>query len=165
MNISIRAERPGDEAAIRAITAVAFAGNPFSDGSEPDIVEALREDGDLALSLVAQADGELVGHVAFSPVNIEGGEDGWFGLGPVSVHPDFQRQGIGMRLIEAGIAELRLRAARGVVLVGDPAYYTRFGFEGEPRLIYPRAGGEFLQRLILAGSGTSGVVRYAHAFG
>jgi putative acetyltransferase len=149
VNISIRAERPGDEAAIRAVIAAVFAGVPFSDGSEPGIV----------------AGGAVAGHVAFSPVIIEGGEDGWFGLAPVSVRPDHQRLGIGSRLIEAGIAELRLRAARGVVLVGDPVYYVRFGFERDPRLVYPRPGGEFLQRLVLSGSGTGGVVRYARAFG
>jgi putative acetyltransferase len=165
VNISIRAERPGDEAAIRAVIAAVFAGVPFSDGSEPGIVDALRAAGDLALSLVAETGGAVAGHVAFSPVIIEGGEDGWFGLAPVSVRPDHQRLGIGSRLIEAGIAELRLRAARGVVLVGDPVYYVRFGFERDPRLVYPRPGGEFLQRLVLSGSGTGGVVRYARAFG
>ena len=165
MTISIRAEQPGDEAAIRAVTADAFAGALYSDGSEPGIVDALRADGDLALSLVAETGGIVAGHVAFSLVVIEGGEDGWFGLGPLSVRPDLQRRGIGSRLIGAGIAELRLRDARGVVLVGDPAYYARFGFERDPRLVYPRPGGEYLQRLILSGSGTGGVVRYAPAFG
>ncbi|MCT2557686.1 N-acetyltransferase [Tsuneonella sp. YG55] len=165
MTISIRAERPGDAAAIRAVTADAFAGVPYSDGSESGIIDALRAAGDLSLSLVAETDGTVAGHVAFSPVVIEGGEDGWFGLGPVSVRPDLQRLGIGSRLIGTGIAELRLRAARGVVLVGDPAYYARFGFERDIRLVYPRPGGEFLQRLVLAGSGTGGVVRYARAFG
>ncbi len=165
MTLSIRAERQGDEAAIRALTAAAFAGLPYSDGSEPRIVDTLRDDGDLALSLVAETGGEILGHVAFSPVTIEGGEDGWFGLGPVSAHPDRQRRGIGTRLIEAGIAELRLLGARGIVLVGDPAYYARFGFERDPRLVYPHPGGEYLQRLILSGEGTGGVVRYAPAFG
>lgn len=165
MKLSIRAERQGDEAAIRALTAAAFAGLPYSDGSEPRIIDAMRDDGDLALSLVAETGGEILGHVAFSPVTLEGGEDGWFGLGPVSVHPDRQRRGIGTRLIEAGIAELHLRGARGIVLVGDPAYYARFGFERDPRLAYPHPGGEHLQRLILSGEGTGGVVRYAPAFG
>ncbi len=165
MKLSIRAERQGDEAAIRALTAAAFADLPYSDGSEPRIIDAMRDDGDLALSLVAETGGEILGHVAFSPVTLEGGEDGWFGLGPVSVHPDRQRRGIGTRLIEAGIAELHLRGARGIVLVGDPAYYARFGFERDPRLAYPHPGGEHLQRLILSGEGTGGVVRYAPAFG
>lgn len=165
MSATVRAERPGDADGIREVTATAFAGMAFSDGSEPRIVDRLRADGDLSLSLVAEAAGTIVGHVAFSPVAIEGGEGGWFGLGPVSVRPDRQGQGLGGRLIEAGLAELRERGARGVVLVGDPRYYARFGFERDPRLAYPHPGGEHLQRLVLSGPGTGGVVRYSPAFG
>lgn len=164
MTIAIRAERAGDEDAVRALTAEAFAGMPYSDGSEPRIVDALRADGDLALSLVAEAGAEIVGHVAFSPVAIEGVE-GWFGLGPISVRPARQREGIGGRLIAAGLAALRKRDARGVVLVGDPGYYARFGFECDPRLAYPRPGGEYLQRRVLSGAPPEGIVRYAPAFG
>ncbi|MGN3974478.1 GNAT family N-acetyltransferase [Tsuneonella sp. SYSU-LHT278] len=165
MKPAIRAERPGDEAAIRALVAAAFADVPYSDDSEPEIVEALRAGGDLAISLVAEATDDIVGHVAFSPVVIDGVEGGWFGLGPVSVLPGRQRQGIGTRLIDAGIAELRARGALGVVVVGDPSYYARFGFERDPRLIYPHPGGEYLQRLSLSGEGARGIVRYAPAFG
>ncbi|WP_095012202.1 GNAT family N-acetyltransferase [Tsuneonella mangrovi] len=166
MNLLVRTERAGDEADIRALTAAAFADMPHSGGSEPAIIDGLRASGDLALSLVAASEaGEIVGHIAFSPVTIEGGEVGWFGLGPVSARPDLQGQGIGSRLIEAGIDEMRMRGARGIVLVGDPLYYARFGFVPDPRLAYPHPGGEFLQRLILSGEGTGGVVRYAPAFG
>lgn len=164
MSVTIRAERPGDEPAIHMITAAAFADMPYSDGTEADIVNGLRADGDLALSLVAEQGGEIVGHVAVSPVTIEGGEAGWFGLGPVCAVPDRQRERIGTRLIEAAIAEMRQRGARGIVLVGDPGYYARFGFVRDPRLSYPHPGGEFLQALVLAGEGTGGNVRYAPAF-
>jgi putative acetyltransferase len=166
VNAVIRAEAHGDAAAIRALTEQAFAGAPHSDGSEPDVVDRLRADGDLALSLVAtRVGGAIVGHVAFSQVTIDGGEAGWFGLGPISVLPALQGRGIGARLVEAGLAEMRVRGARGVVLVGDPAYYSRFGFARDPRLSYPRPGGEHLQRIVLSGEGTGGTIRYAPAFG
>lgn len=165
MKPAIRAERPGDEAAIRALVAAAFADVPNSNGSEPEIVEALRAGGNLAISLVAEATDDIVGHVAFSPVVIDGVEGGWFGLGPISVLPGRQRRGIGTRLIDAGIADLRARGARGVVVVGDPSYYARFGFKRDPRLIYPHPGGEYLQRLVLSGEEARGIVRFAPAFG
>lgn len=164
MIASIRTERPGDAAAIRAVTAEAFAGTPLSDGSEPRIVDALRADGDLALSLVATLqDGAIAGHVAFSPVHIDGAER-WYGLGPVSVRPAWQGRGIGGELIEAGLAALRQRGAGGVVVVGDPRYYARFGFARDARLAYPHPGGEYLQRLLLAGEAPAGAVHYARAF-
>lgn len=85
---TVRDEAPGDEAAIAAVTAAAFRGAPHSDGSEAEIIERLRVAGDLAVSLVAvDADGAIVGHVAFSPVTISDGTSGWYGLGPVSSFP------------------------------------------------------------------------------
>ena len=171
--VTVRSEKPGDEAAIHALIGAAFLGMAFSDGSEPDLVGQLRKDGDLALSLVAeQADhgpeghvvGHVVGHVAFSRVTISDNSAGWYGLGPVSVLPKFQRSGIGSALINQGIAELRQAGARGIVLLGDPGYYARFGFEHDPQLSYPGPPAEYFQRLVLDGVPPSGVVRYAGAF-
>ncbi|MFA9201059.1 MAG: GNAT family N-acetyltransferase [Cypionkella sp.] len=161
----VRAERAGDETAIGAVTEAAFAGRPYSAGREPAIVTALRSAGDLALSLVAEVRGEIVGHIAFSPVSISDASPGWYGLGPVSVVPERQRCGIGARLIETGLGKLRARGARGVVVLGNPAYYRRFGFVHDPELAYPGPPAAYFQRLILAGAAPRGTVRYAPAFG
>lgn len=165
MNLSIRPEAPGDEAAIRDLTEAAFRTQPHSDGSEPALIDALRRDSDLALSLVAEAEGRIAGHIAFSRVTIADGTREWYGLGPVSVLPELHRRGIGATLIEHGIAELAARGARGVVLLGDPGYYRRFGFAHDPALAYPGPPARFFQRLVIAGEAPRGVVSYAPAFG
>jgi putative acetyltransferase len=116
--------------AIRSLTARAFAGLAFSDGTEPLVIDALRGANALALSLVAVLGEQIVGHVAFSAAGSD--ESGWFALGPVSVEPSLQRRGVGSRLIEAGLREMRDRGARGCVLVGDHRYYRRFGFVVTP---------------------------------
>jgi putative acetyltransferase len=122
----IREERESDVDAIGALTAVAFAQMAFSDGTEPAMIEALRAAGDLRLSLVAE-DGGVVGHVAFSPLTLDG-HGGWFGLGPISVAPARQRQGIGSALVAEGLARLRAAGACGVALIGNPRVYTPMGF-------------------------------------
>ena len=161
----IRPERAGDQSAIHNLVATAFAGQPHSDGSEPGIVDRLRADGDLAISLVAEDGGETVGHVAFSPVTISDGSEGWFGLGPVAVAPERQREGIGAALIERGLTLLHERGAAGCVVLGDPAYYARFGFAHDPALAYPGPPAEYFQRLVIGTSGARGEVTYAPAFG
>ncbi len=164
--IIIRPERPGDDAAIAALTAEAFRDAPHSDGSEAAIVARLRADGDLALSLVAEAGGALTGHIAFSPVCIGGNSaSGWYGLGPVSVVPARQGEGIGGALIAEGFARLQAMGAKGCVVLGDPAYYGRFGFAHDPQLIYPGPPPEYFQRIVFAGEPPAGEVRYAAAFG
>ena len=165
MNLTIRPERVGDEDAIRSVTREAFAGQPHSDGCEPAIVDRLRADGDLALSLVAEEDGRIIGHIAFSRVTISDGAAEWYGLGPVSVLPEKQRCQVGAQMVQHGLRELASRGARGVVLLGDPAYYRRFGFEHDPALAYPGPPPEYFQRLVIAGEPPAGVVRYAKAFG
>ena len=165
MNLTIRLERAGDEDAIRSVTQEAFAGQPHSDGSEPAIVDRLRADGDLALSLVAEEDGRIIGHIAFSRVTISDGAAEWYGLGPVSVLPEKQRCQVGAQMVQHGLRELASRGARGVVLLGDPAYYRRFGFEHDPASAYPGPPPEYFQRLVIAGEPPAGVVRYAKAFG
>ncbi|RXZ64448.1 GNAT family N-acetyltransferase [Pelagerythrobacter rhizovicinus] len=165
MSVTIRPERAGDERAIHEVVHAAFDGHPHSDGSEPAIVDRLRADGDLAISLVAEDGGEIVGHAAFSPVTISDGSEGWFGLGPVAVAPQRQREGIGAALVEQGLALLCERDAAGCVVLGDPAYYGRFGFTHDPALTYPGPPPEYFQRLVIDASSASGVVTYAHAFG
>lgn len=161
----LRFEYPGDEAAIRALTEAAFRDQPHAGGNEQGIFDAMRLDGDLALSLVAENDGALVGHIAFSRVTISDGTPGWYGLGPVSVTPELQGEGIGSALIRRGIEELGGLSAGGIVLLGDPAFYGRFGFAHDPALTYPGPPPEYFQRLVLAGSPPTGTVAYASAFG
>ncbi|MEZ5680769.1 MAG: N-acetyltransferase [Erythrobacter sp.] len=163
--ITIRPEQAGDEAAIHALTDAAFREAPHSDGSEAKIVDRLRADGDLTLSLVAEDAARIVGHVALSPATISDGSEGWFGLGPISVWPELQRAGIGFRLMKRAIADMRERGAKGIVLLGDPAYYARFGFEHDPELAYPGPPAEYFQRLVLEGDPPRGEVAYAPAFG
>ncbi len=164
-NLTIRAEEPGDIAAIYALTEAAFAPMPFSDGNEPNLVNNLRTDGDLTLSLVAEQDGVLVGHIAFSPVTISDGASDWYGLGPVSASPDLQRQGIGSALINEGLAQMRGLGAKGIILLGSNEYYPRFGFEAKAKLTYAGAPPEFFQSLLLDGEWPAGEVKYAPAFG
>jgi putative acetyltransferase len=132
--MQIRLERPDDATTIHALTDTAFKGRPFSDGTEAEVIDALRAAGALTLSLVATQGGKIVGHVAFSPVTINGEVGDWYGLGPVSVWPDRQRTGIGQALIREGLRRLQASGAGGCVLLGDPAYYARFGFESDPNL-------------------------------
>lgn len=103
MTITIRPEQPQDIAAISAITQAAFVDHPHSQQTEHLIINALRAAGALTISLVAERDGEIIGHIAFSPVLIDGKDCCWYGLGPLSVRPDCQRQGVGLKLIAAGL--------------------------------------------------------------
>lgn len=163
---AIRPEQAGDHAAIGAVITAAFAGAPHSDGTEAALVERLRGDDDLTVSLVAQdSDGTIIGHVAFSPVTIADGTPGWYGLGPVSVAPAWQGKGIGTALIREGFARLGERGAQGCVVLGDPGYYGRFGFTHDPRLAYPGPPPAYFQRVVLQGPTPTGDVRYAPAFG
>ncbi|HEY3379363.1 MAG TPA: N-acetyltransferase [Armatimonadota bacterium] len=130
----IRDETPGDIAAITEVTIAAFTGHPYSHNTEQFIVVALRAAQALTVSLVAEIDGRVVGHIAFSPATIAGRACGWYGLGPISVVPERQRQGIGTALIQEGLQRLRALGAQGCVLVGDPNYYARFGFRNLPQL-------------------------------
>lgn len=161
----IRDEREGDAGAIRAVTLAAFAGMPYSEQTEAAIVDALRAAGALAVSLVAVEDGEIAGHVAFSPIAIDGAPaPGWFGAGPLSVRSDRQRRGIGTALMRAGLARLGDAGAKGCVLVGDPAYYRRFGFRASSSLRYPDLPAEYFQVLALTPETPSGTVAFHPAF-
>ena len=162
--MQIRPERPGDADAIRALTTEAFATAPHSSGTEAAIVDALRAAGALALSLVAVEGEQILGHVAFSPVTIDGVERGWFGLGPVSVQPGRQRGGIGSELIREGLRRLCEMGAAGCVLLGDPAYYGRFGFANDPALVLEGVPPEYFMRLGFGGEMPAGTVRYHAAF-
>jgi putative acetyltransferase len=132
--VMIRLENDTDKAAIHDLTARAFAGKNYSDGTEPELIDALRDAGALAVSLVAEEDGTIIGHVALSPAFAQDGSQGWFALGPISVAPERQRQGVGGMLVRESMARLEKLNALGCVLIGDARYYPRHGFVLRPDL-------------------------------
>ncbi len=160
----IRPETANDLGAIGAVVAAAF-GQP----AEADLVDALRKDGDLVLSLVVEVEGEIVGHVGFSRLWIE--QDGQrtpgISLAPVSVLPQHQHKGIGRALVGAGHLRLKALGERIVFVLGDPAYYQRFGFAVATAAPFACVyQGEHLQALRLSAEApAAGTVVYAPAFG
>ncbi|MEM1236024.1 MAG: N-acetyltransferase [Pseudomonadota bacterium] len=157
----LRDELPDEGPAIHAMTDAAFEGKAYSDGTEGAIVDGLRQSGDLVFSKVAD-DGGLVGHVALSPADVAG-QDGWLGLGPISVAPGRQKQGIGTQLMDAAIAYAKETGAKGIVLLGDPAYYGRFGFVADCGLTYLTVSTEYVQALTFEGEPPSGEITFAPA--
>lgn len=134
---SIRHEESADQPHIQRLVSDAFAGAAHRNGREQDLVDALRAEGALSLSLVADYRDQLAGHIAFSAVSLHaqtGPQEGWFGLAPLSVLPELQGRGIGRALVESGLVALRSAGAHGCVVLGDPAYYGRFGFRAQPGL-------------------------------
>ena len=160
----IRQEGASDPTAIEAVTIAAFQSADHASHTEQFIVRALRDSGQLAISLVADDNGSVIGHVAVSPVTVSDGAVGWFGLGPVSVAPECQGQGVGSRLIGHALAELRSSGAAGCVVLGEPGYYSRFGFETEPSLVLPDVPAEYFQALSFDGLVPSGLVSYHDSF-
>ena len=165
MPILIRPETPADEASIEQVTRQAFLSHPHSHQTEQFIIRALRAAHALSVSLVAEVGGRIVGHIAFSPVTITDGSSGWYGLGPVSVGPEYQRKGIGRTLMEHGLDRLRELGAGGCVLVGDPAFYVRFGFANTPALVLDGVPQEYFLSLSLGTSRPQGKVTFHAAFG
>lgn len=137
----------------------------ISQHTEQFIVKALRVTGALAVSLVAEVDGQVVGHAAFSPVTVSDGMPDWYGLGPVSVLPAYQRQGIGKALIREGLTRLQALGARGCSLVGHPDYYVKFGFRNTDQLLHPGVPPEFFLTLSFDGHWPQGTVAFHPAFG
>lgn len=132
----IRTETPDDYEAITQVTCAAFDGRPYSAKTEHLIVKVLREAGVLAVSLVTEIGGRVVEYVAFSKVTINGEDLGWYGLGPVAVALELQKQGIGSQLIREGLARVRDLGAKGCILEGSPEYDQHFGFKAYPDLVY-----------------------------
>jgi putative acetyltransferase len=132
MPLLIRSEAPPDHPVIHALTARAFAQMPYAAGDEQHLIDRLRTLGALSLSLVAVQTGVVIGHVALSPATHESGATGWFALGPISVAPALQKQGVGAALLAAAKAWLDARQASGCILVGNPRYYCRHGFAPAP---------------------------------
>lgn len=159
----IRNETAGDIPAISRLITEALRMLAQSTGTEAGIVEKLRAEGGLSLSLVAEEDGEIIGYLAASPARI-GTRDGWSLIGPLVVLPSRHREGIGSALMTEALRRLRA-TSRGAALVGDPAYYARFGFRAFPGLGVTGCPPEVVQALPFDGTEPRGELIHHPAFG
>jgi len=164
LKVAIRSETDADVGAITEVTVAAFETLEISNHTEQFIITALRAAKALTISLVAEVDGRVIGHIAFSPVAISDGTRNWYGLGPVSVLPEYQRQGIGKALMQEGLSRLKDMNARGCCLVGQPDYYKKFGFRNMPGLVLKGVPQEFFFALSFDGHTPQGTVTFHDAF-
>jgi putative acetyltransferase len=162
--IVIRSETDADVDAITEVTIAAFKTFEISNQTEQFIIEALRAANGLTVSLVADVDGRVIGHIAFSPVTISDGTANWYGLGPVSVLPEYQRKGIGKALIKEGLSRLKDLNARGCCLVGHPDYYRKIGFENISGLVHEGVPQEVFLALSFDGHIPQGTVTFHEGF-
>jgi putative acetyltransferase len=164
MDIFIRNEIELDIKAISEVTKAAFDTLPISDHTEQFIIDALRDANVLSVSMVAVSGNQVVGHIALSPVTVSDGSPGWYGLGPISVLPESQKQGIGKSMMQEGLARLKSLGAKGCILVGDPGYYERFGFRSPPDIFIEGVPQEYVLALPFVESKASGTVAFHDAF-
>ncbi len=162
--IIFRHELPSDIDAIAEVINMAFSKVEASGGNESTVVEGLRLSGALSVSLVVTLNDTIVGHIAVSPVLINRVDRGWFGLGPVAVLPQVQRQGIGSKLVRLALENLFRKGAKGCVLLGDPSYYSRFGFSSGNGLVYAGVPGEQFMSRSFSAQTPSGFVSYHPVF-
>jgi len=162
--ITVRSETGADIDAITDVTIAAFKTLEISNHTEQFIIEALRATKALTISLVAELDVRVIGHIAFSPVTISDGTPSWYGLGPVSVLPEYQRQGIGKALIQEGLSRLRDMNAQGCCLVGHPEYYRQFGFTNIPELVLENVPPEVFFALSFDGNTPQGTITFHNGF-
>ncbi|WP_239446684.1 GNAT family N-acetyltransferase [Mailhella massiliensis] len=166
--IRIRQEQPEDRTAVYALVKEAFDGAEHSDGTEQDLVEALRKGCSFVpeLSLVAEAEGELAGHILFTRARVGGAEA--LVLAPLSVRPRFQRRGVGSALVREGLSLARRLSFGCVLVLGSETYYPRFGFEPSVRFGIEAPAGmperNFMALLLGKGS-FAGRVTFAEEFG
>ena len=162
--MKIRFEEATDACSIRTVVREAFAQATHSSGTAPLIVDKLRERGALTLSLVAVEGARIIGHVAVSPVVASEAPGTWFGLGPVSVRPSRQGQGIGSALIKEALDHLRHSGASCCVVLGEPEYYRRFGFLHDRNVSYRNVPAPYFQVLSFGPDQAAGPVEYDVAF-
>jgi putative acetyltransferase len=162
--IVIRNETKTDFDAITEVTTKAFKTLEISNHTEQFIIEALRDAKALTVSLVAEKDGCVIGHIAFSPVTISDGTKNWYGLGPVSVSPEYQRQGVGKALLREGLSRLNEMGAQGCCVVGHPEYYRKFGFHNMPELVIEGVPPEVFFALSFDGHTPRGNVMFHEGF-
>jgi len=166
-SVRIRPEQPGDIEAIARLTELSFRNHPHSNHTEHLVIGKLRDCGALAVSLVAEAGKQVVGHIAFSPVQVADGSRKWYALGPVCVASAFRKRGIGRALVDAGIAALRGLGAEGCVLMGEAGFYERFGFRHYPECFPDGVSPEYLKYFLvlpLGGQVVAGKVSHHAAF-
>jgi len=163
----VRSETPLDHPAVRAVNVAAF-----ETAAEADLVEALREQAAPLVSLVAEVDGEVVGHLLFTPVTLSGHpQQRLMGLAPMAVSPGRQRQGIGSALVRDGLVRCRDLGVEAIVVLGHPSFYPRFGFVPASRFAvtceYEAPDDTWMLIELEPGSlhGASGTARYHPAFG
>ena len=164
VTFTLRNEIPADVGAITEVTMAAFETLAISQQTEQFVVAALRAAGALTVSLVAEAGGRVIGHIGFSPVVLSDGTPAWYGLGPVSVLPPFQRQGVGRALIQEGLARLKALGAQGCCLVGHPGYYQQFGFRNTQELVLEGVPPEVFFALSFDGHVPRGTVTFHEGF-
>ncbi len=160
----ISSETGDDIDAITGVTVAAFRTLEISNQTEQFIIAALRDAGALSVSLVAEVDARVVGHIAFSPVTVSDCTQDWYGLGPVSVLPAYQRQGIGKALVREGLSWLKAMHARGCCVVGHPEYYRKSGFVNVPGLRVEGVPPEVFFALSFDGHYPRGTVAFHDAF-
>jgi putative acetyltransferase len=160
----IRPAKKKDELSITKVTIEAFKNLPVSNQTEHFIINALRLADVLTISLVAEMDNKIVGHIAFSPVEISDKTQDWYGLGPVSVLPEYQGNGIGTKLINKGLDLLKEKNGNGCVLVGNPNYYRRFGFKNYNELIHEGIPQKFFVALPFKNFIPRGTVKFHDGF-
>ena len=160
----IRSERPSDIEAIAEVTKVAFEEHSLSQQTEHLTIDDLRAAGALTISYVGEVDGRVVGHIAFSPVTISDGTKNWYGLGPVSVLPDYQGRRIGTALVNNGLSLLKSMGSKGCAIVGLPVFFQRFGFENHSQLIHKGTPPEVFVTMSLDGHMPTGTVEFHQAF-
>lgn len=160
----IRNEIPEDTSVISEVTIEAFRPLGFETLYEPFVIEALRAAGALTVSLVAEIEHRVIGHIAFSPATVSDGSPGWYALGPVSVLPEYQRTGIGRALIWTGLERLKAMHAKGCCLVGHPEYYGKIGFIHPDGLSYEGVPDEFFFAISFDGQYPNGVVTFHEGF-
>lgn len=164
LNLILRNEQDQDVDAIFKLTESAFKNAEHTDHTEQFIVNALRKMQQLTLSMVAEHDQQIIGHVAISPVEISSGASDWYGLGPISVAPEYQQQGVGSALMRTVLEQLKQLGAAGCVVLGDPIYYSKFGFNVIPNLTLANVPTEYFQALSFDQTFPQGEVKYSTAF-
>jgi putative acetyltransferase len=166
--MKIRAENHSDRLEIESLIYRAFLNHPHHEpGASPTehlIVNKLRDANALSLSLVCEDQTGILGHIAFSPILINGEASAWYGLGPVSVTPERQGEGIGATLIRQSLSQLKMQGVEGIVLLGEPEYYGRFGFKSQPHLTLAGIPPEYFLALCLDKDIPMGDVTYHSAF-
>lgn len=160
----IRNEVASDIEAISEVTKAAFRNHPYSNNTEQFIINALRAENALTISLVAELDEKVVGHIAFSPVTFTDGSENWYDLGPISVEPDYQKRGVGTKLVNEGLDTLKDLGAEGCVLVGGPDFYKRFGFKSPDGLKHQGVPQENFLALSFGKRIPKGTVQFHKAF-